>query len=136
MPEVGSVFPVVVFDLRRSAKLCLAVAFLLALAWRFAAAVLSFRLGDIDPATRFGLQVVFPSVLAFLLLAMPPGRSVEGVLMRVGACVQLLFVVLVPRFALPLALGSPVVFLVVELFETWAPRPLRRIVEGALVTTA
>ena len=53
--------------------------------------------------------------------------------MRVGTCVQLLVIVLLPRFALPVALGFPVVFLIVELFETRAPRDMQRLVETCWV---
>ena len=107
--------------------------FLASSAWRFLEAVAAIRHGDSGPLERLGLQVVLPTVLALLVMAMPPGRSAEGVLMRVGTCVQLLVIVLLPRFALPVALGFPVVFLIVELFETRSPRDMQRFVETCLV---
>jgi len=60
-----------------------------------------------------------------LLLAMPATRSREGALMRLGTIIQLALIILLPPVALYLALGLPVVFLVVELFETRLPQPLR-----------
>jgi len=45
--------------------------------------------------------------------------------MRVGAMIQLWLVIVLPVVALYLTLGFPVVFLVVELFETRLPPRLR-----------
>ena len=118
---------------RRAVRRVVLAAFLASAAWRFLEAVAAVRHGDSGPLERIGLQSVLPAVLAPLLMAMPPGRSAEGVLMRIGTCVQLLVIVLLPRFAMPVALGFPVVFLVVELFETRAPRELRRFAERCVV---
>lgn len=69
----------------------------------------------------FPLTVLIPG-LAFLFLATRPGMaSQEGALMQLGTMIQLVLIVALPRFALILALGFPVVFLVVELFETRFP---------------
>lgn len=118
---------------RRAVKRVVLAAFLASAAWRLSEAIVAIRLGDPEPLERIGVQEVLPTVLATLVMAMPPGRSAEGVLMRVGTCVQLLVIVLLPRLALSVALGFPVVFLIVELFETRAPRTLQRFVETCLV---
>lgn len=89
--------------------------------------------GDERLLLAFPLAVVFPAVLVMLLAAMRPARSREGLFMRIGAMVQLLLIVLVPPASLHLALGLPVVFLVVELFETRAPAALRSGVARMLV---
>lgn len=77
--------------------------------------------GHPDALLAYPLGVIFPAVLILLLLRMPPASSREGILMRVGTIVQLLLIILLPEAALYLALGFPVVFLVVELFETRMP---------------
>ena len=56
---------------------------------------------------------------------MPGAESREGILMRAGTMIQLCLIVLLPSAALYLALGLPVVFLVVELFETRVPHVIR-----------
>ena len=45
--------------------------------------------------------------------------------MQLGAMIQLALIIAIPPAALYLALGFPVVFLVVELFETRLPAGLR-----------
>ncbi len=45
--------------------------------------------------------------------------------MQVGTMIQLLLIIALPGFALYLALGFPVAFLVIELFETRSPAPFR-----------
>lgn len=73
----------------------------------------------------FPLTVLIPA-LAFLFLATRKNMlSGEGVLMQVGTMIQLLLIIALPGFALYLALGFPVVFLVIELFETRAPAQVR-----------
>lgn len=73
----------------------------------------------------FPLTVLIPA-LAFLFLATRKSMtSAEGVLMQVGTMIQLLLIIALPGFALYLALGFPVVFLVIELFETRSPAPFR-----------
>ena len=81
--------------------------------------------GDEGPLLAFPLAVIVPAVLIALLLAMQPTGTREGLLMRVGTLLQLLFVIALPPVALYLALGLPVVFLVVEFVETRVPPGLR-----------
>ncbi len=92
---------------------------------------LALREGNEAPLLAFPLAVLFPSAIALGLLCMGPTTTSGGILMRLGTIIQLLLIVAVPRFALHLALGLPVVFLCVEMFETRLParlrEPLRRI---------
>ncbi|MCW2389597.1 hypothetical protein M2333_002643 [Sphingobium sp. B11D3B] len=93
--------------------------------WRVLAAYDHVRRGDPDLLLAFPLAVIFPALLVLLLSLMPAARSREGVLMRIGTMVQLCLIVMLPPVALYLALGLPVVFLVVELFETRVPAAIR-----------
>lgn len=113
------------FRLRRSIKLALALMIGSGVAARLAIMVSALAGGDPDHLLSFPLTVIFPAILAGLLLAMPATRSREGALMRLGTIIQLALIILLPPVALYLALGLPVVFLVVELFETRLPRALR-----------
>lgn len=113
------------FRLRRSIKLALALAIGSGVAARLAIMVSALAGGDPDHLLAFPLSVIFPAILAGLLLAMPATRSREGALMRLGTIIQLALIILLPPLALYLALGLPIVFLVVELFETRLPQPLR-----------
>ena len=77
--------------------------------------------GDPSEALAFPLTVILPGV-AFAFLALR--RSVlsqEGALMQLGAMIQILLILALPRFGLHLALGFPIVFLIVELFEKRMP---------------
>lgn len=86
--------------------------------------------------TRFlalPLTVILPS-LAFVFLALRRDMaSQEGVLMQLGAMIQILLIIAVPDLALHLALGFPVVFLVVELFETKMPSSIKDNIKGKLI---
>lgn len=93
--------------------------------WRGLDVAHSLAIGDEHALLAYPLTVIFPAVLIAILLFMPSTASREGLLMRVGTIVQLLLIVALPAFALYLALGLPVVFLVVELFETRLPHGLR-----------
>lgn len=105
----------------------------LAAAMRLAVAVAAADNGDLAPMTSYGFTVVFPLVLVGLLLSLGAGRTREGVLMRLGTACQLVLVAAVPPYALHLLLGLPVVFLLVELFETRLPPVLRDPVAARLV---
>ena len=81
----------------------------------------------------FPLTVILPAS-AFAFLAWRRNiASQEGVLMQLGAMIQILLIISVPKFALHLALGCPVVFLVVELFETKMPTLPKTIIKGMLI---
>lgn len=81
----------------------------------------------------FPLTVLIPA-LGFVFLATRKEMvSAEGVLMQIGTMIQLLLIIALSGFALYLALGFPVVFLLIELFETRAPTPFRTWIKTRLV---
>jgi hypothetical protein len=121
------------FNISAVARLALLTILLVGFLVRLAAMVSALKADDERPLLGFPLAVIFPAVLIILLAAMPPARSREGLLMRVGTVVQLLLIILLPEVSLYLALGFPVVFLVVELFETRAPVALRAVVNRVLI---
>lgn len=89
--------------------------------------------GDKTEFLAFPLTVLIPA-LAFLFLATRKGMlSAEGVLMQIGTMIQLLLIIALPGFALYLALGFPVVFLVIELFETRAPATYRTWIKSRVI---
>lgn len=100
---------------------------------RLVAAVIAALAGDVAALTAFGFTVLLPLLLVARLLSLGPARTREGVLMRLGTAGQLVLVIAVPPFALHLALGLPVVFLLVELFETRLPPGLRDPIRARLV---
>lgn len=90
--------------------------------------------GDKTAFLAFPLAVLLPA-LAFLFLATRKGMSsAEGVLMQIGTMIQLLLIIALPGLALYLALGFPVVFLVIELFETRSPVPFRMWIKSRIIS--
>ena len=79
----------------------------------------------------FPLAVIFPTILIGALLLMRSAKTREGILMRLGTIIHLLLILALPDLALYLALGFPIVFLVVEIYETRFPKilthPINRI---------
>lgn len=92
---------------------------------RFGQALLALQHGDETALLTLPLGVVLPGLLIAALLSMPPAETVEGALMRLGTVIHLLLILALPPLALHLALGLPIVFLVVELFQTRVPARLR-----------
>jgi len=92
---------------------------------RIVIAIVEVRGGNERPLLALPLTVLFPAILVVILAAMPPAKSREGLLMRIGTMIQLLLIITFPAASLLLALGLPVVFLVVEIFETRLPTGLR-----------
>lgn len=92
---------------------------------RIVIAIVEVSGGNERPLLAFPLAVLFPAILLVMLAVMPPAKSREGLLMRIGTMIQLLLIITFPAVSLYLALGLPVVFLVVELFETRMPAGLR-----------
>jgi hypothetical protein len=103
----------------------LLIATFLAAGGRLITAVFTAQAGDLDAFSAYGFTVVFPLILILLLLSLGPSRNREGILMRLGTVAQLALIIAIPGFALQLLLGLPVVFLLVELFETRLPRGVR-----------
>lgn len=114
---------------RRSIVAATASAAFVRLVWAVGAA----EDGDVGPATAYAFTVIFPVVLIGLLLSLGPGRTREGVLMRLGTACQIVLVIAVPPYALHLLLGLPIVFLLVELFETRLPKRLREPIAARLI---
>ncbi len=89
--------------------------------FRIYSAIVDLAKGDQTAVLAVPLTVILPG-LAFAFLTTRRGMaSREGALMQMGALIQLLLIVALPGFALYLALGFPIVFLFVELFETKMP---------------
>ena len=97
----------------------------LSLGYRIVAMVQALRSGDPSPLLAFPFTAVLPAVLLVILAFMPPTRTREGLLMRIGVMIQLLLIISLPPLALILTLGFPVVFLIVEIFETRIPPRIR-----------
>ncbi len=88
-------------------------------------ALIALSNGHPDKFLALPLAVVLPCAAFFFLARLNGTRSSEGALMRLAAMVLLLLIVMLPSFSLLLALGFPVAFLVVELFDTHMPPRLR-----------
>lgn len=81
----------------------------------------------------YSFCVVFPAILIAVLALMKGTRTKEGLFMRLGTMVQLFLIICLPPFALYLALGFPVVFLVVEMLVTRLPKNVFRQLERIIV---
>ncbi|MEP5625314.1 MAG: hypothetical protein ABJP82_22315 [Hyphomicrobiales bacterium] len=92
-------------------------------------------LGDGDQTSflAFPLSVILPVMVFSFLATRRTMVSQEGALMQLGAMVQILLIIALPRFALYLALGFPVVFLLVELFETKIPSVFKTAIKSRLL---
>ncbi|HEX8556114.1 MAG TPA: hypothetical protein VF695_15515 [Sphingomonas sp.] len=113
------------FALRRLFRFSVIAAMGGCVAARAGAMIIAVQRGDPAPLLAFPFTALLPAILLALLAAMPAARTREGLLMRVGTMIQLVLIVALPGMALYLALGFPVVFLIVELFETRVPRRVR-----------
>ena len=89
--------------------------------------------GKPDDFLGFPLMVILPGTALFYLIRMPGTRTSEGAIMRLAALALILMILGMPAFALHLALGFPIAFLVVELFETRAPASMRDAIKRRLV---
>lgn len=101
--------------------------------WRGYLAITDLVDGDQTQFLAFPLSVVLPAMVFAFLSTRRTAASQEGVLMQLGAMVQILLIIALPSFALYLALGVPIVFLVVELFETKMPNSLKTPFKGKLL---
>lgn len=114
------------YSIRRQVVAALVLVALILISWRSVAALKDLVDGDETAFLAFPLEVILPSsALGFLALRREFMISAEGALMKLGAMMQIVLILALPGFALHLALGFPVVFLVVELFETRLPARLR-----------
>lgn len=80
---------------------------------------------DVAAFLALPLTVILPAMAFVYIGKLRSMVSSEGALMQLGVLIQLLLILALPSFALYLALGFPVVFLVVELFETKAPADIK-----------
>ena len=100
---------------------------------RFYYAFSEWHGGNNTAIEAYSFTVIFPAVLIMTLAAMDKTKTKEGLLMRFGTMVQLLLIISLPPFSLYLALGLPVVFLVVELFVTRVPKAITVPIEKIIV---
>jgi len=114
----------------RLSLICLIVASFI---MRLCEALIEACSSDYSQLTAFGFAVLFPAVLCALLLAMPPARSSEGILMRIGTIFQLILIICLPSLGLLLLLGLPVTFLIIEVLETKLPPAFRDAIKSRLV---
>lgn len=96
---------------------------------RFLTSINDLEEGKPDAFLSFPMTVILPIAALAYLVRMPATRTSEGILMRFAAIVLILMIVALPAVSLHLALGFPVAFLVVEMFETRVPAPLRSTVK-------
>lgn len=101
--------------------------------WRAYLAITDLINSDQTAFLAFPLSVVLPAMIFSFLATRRGMASQEGALMQLGAMMQILLILALPSFALYLALGFPVVFLMVELFETRLPNSLKTAVKSRLI---
>lgn len=106
------------FGLRISVVTGLCAAALAVVAVRLWTALSALAVGDPAALLAIPLTVILPACALGFLASVRGMKTSEGVLMQLGVMIQLVLIIAIPGFALYLALGFPVVFLVVELFET------------------
>lgn len=75
------------------------------------------------------MTVILPGATLTYLIRMPATRTSEGLMMRFAAMLLILTIIAFPAAGLHLALGFPVAFLIVEMFETRVPAPMRSTVK-------
>ena len=102
-------------------------------AWRGYLAISDLIDGDQTAFLTFPLSVILPAMMFSFLATRRSVASQEGALMQLGAMVQILLIIALPSFAIYLALGFPVVFLFVELFETKLPIAVKSAIKGRLI---
>jgi hypothetical protein len=105
----------------------------LAVSIRFFIALNNWFQGNSTEIEAYSFTVIFPAVLILTLSFMDKTKTKEGLLMRFGTMIQLLLIISFPYFSLHLALGLPVVFLVVELFVTKMPKAITASIERMIV---
>ncbi len=96
-------------------------------------AISSWRSGHNELLEVYSFAVIFPAVLILVLSFLGKTKTKEGLLMRFGTMVQLFLIISIPFFSLYLALGLPVVFLVVELFVQKTPRAIYTPIERMII---
>lgn len=121
------------FGLKSWVVISLSTAGILFVGYRSWSALSALVSGNEGQFLAFPLTVILPALAFAFLVKLRRVNSAEGALMQFGAMIQLLLIVAWPSFALYLALGFPVVFLVVEIFETRLPALLRDPIKRAVL---
>ncbi len=120
-------------NIKRSWRRIACCAALVAILGRAYSAIHQLSAGDETAFLAFPLSVILPSLAFAYVLTLRDMVSEEGALMQLGVLIQLVLILALPSFALYLALGFPVVFLVVELFETKCPPRLRSALKARIL---
>lgn len=97
-------------------------------------AISDYISGEANGLLGFPLAVALPYAALLFLASQRALKSAEGVLMQLGTLILILLILALPDLSLHLALGLPVVFLAVEVFEQRMPDHLRNIVKDRLIT--
>jgi hypothetical protein len=121
-------------DVRPKVKAALYLCTVILLIGRLALSLIDLYAGDESAFLAFPLSVMLPAFLIFFLNRQSATTSQEGILMRLGTQMQLMAIIALPNFAIYLALGLPVVFLIVEIYSTRIPDSLRNKVSRVFVT--
>lgn len=120
------------YDVRHQTRLIVLLLTFFAASVRLTSALHEWHEGSKTAIESYSFCVIFPATLIAVFAFMKGAKTKEGLLMRFGSMIQLLLIICLPPFSLYLALGFPVVFLVVELLVTRLPakvaRPLERII--------
>lgn len=121
------------YKIRPQIKLVVIGLLSIVMAARFVSAIKSFNSGQFAEIQSYAFCVILPAVLLILLLWLDEARTKEGLLMRVGSIIQLFLIISLPPVSLYLALGFPVVFLVVEIFSTRVPKIITAPIEKVII---
>lgn len=121
------------YALRKEILIALFVALSSVCLVRLFFAISSWMDGRNELLEAYSFCVIFPAVLIFALSFLGKTKTKEGLFMRFGTMLQLFLVISIPVFSLYLALGLPVVFLVVELFVQKTPRVIYLPIERMII---
>lgn len=122
-----------VFSIRRSIQLIFIAITACAASVLLISALSQWQSGSKTAIESYSLCVALPAILIAILSCMKGTKTKEGLFMRVGLMTHLLLIILLPDFALHLALGFPVVFLIVELLTTKLPAKLYHSIEKTII---
>lgn len=113
------------FHLRRPLPAVLGICLGGLVAGRLFKSICALTAGKPDDFLAFPMTVILPGAALTYLIRMPGTQTSEGILMRFAGMVLILMIIALPPASLYLALGFPVAFLVVEVFETRTPAAVR-----------
>lgn len=119
--------------LRPSTIIAVLIVGLTIAAIRFFHATYEWSIGNNTEIEAYSFTVLFPLFLIVILVLFKRTKTKEGLLMRFGAILHLLLILGLENLSLYLALGFPVVFLVVEIFTTRLPGKLTQPIERVFI---